>query len=67
MQLGRVALCLCLQVDKLIYVKTGEVEQQVKTTGQNCGKKYRAEPQDGTTGTIGTIGQIGTAMGYWTE
>jgi len=26
MQLGRVALFLCLQVDKLIYVKTGETE-----------------------------------------
>ena len=66
MQLGRVALFLCLQVDKLIYVKTGETEQQVKTTGQNCGKNYRTEPQDGITGTIGkigTTGQIGTARG----
>ena len=61
MQLGRVALFLCLQVDKLIYVKTGEAEEQVKTTGQNCGKNYRTEPQDGTTG------QIGTARGYRTE
>ena len=43
MQLGRVALFLCLQVDKLIFVRTGEAEQQVKTTGQNCGKNYRTE------------------------
>lgn len=38
MQLGRVALFLCLQVDKLIYVKTGRQNNKLRQQGRIVGK-----------------------------
>lgn len=50
MQLGRVALFLCLQVDKLIYVKTGrqnnKLRQQGRIVGKITGQNHKMEPQE---------------------